>query len=419
MKRKNKDKNELMLSRSNELIQARYKSSLLGNQILVLALKRAKKDDMGRPSVSISSKELLQLTKIKNHNIYRQLKEIAQDLIDITFYLDNPEEQKFKYFNLIHNAEYESGKFTINFTPECNDLLYNLQSNYTTISLELLFSFNSNYAFRLYELLKVHAYKIDAGNNPYEIEFRLSDLKLQMGCIDADEKDVKRALRSDRVDVDDIVENIAVKKKYNTWYDFRRNVLEKAIKEINEKTDLKVGYEPVRSGRGAKVRYVKFYLQKLDEENNEELNEATMIDQVKDIISEVKVSDKDAQRLLDSSNNNLDEISRIYQLAKKQPEIRNFMGWMIKALEDHYDESVVVVAGSEEKAKVVKTIRKSVDENREKFAEEMWERIKEKETFSEFSIYIENSTGFAMAIYEMLIPVQERNKTYGEWFSHR
>lgn len=36
---------------------------------------------------------------------------------------------------------------------------------------------------------------------------------------------------------------------YDRWTDFRRYVLEKAIDEIHEKTDLRVEYEPIRAGR--------------------------------------------------------------------------------------------------------------------------------------------------------------------------
>lgn len=42
------------------------------------------------------------------------------------------------------------------------------------------------------------------------------------------------------------------------WFDFKRFVIERAIKEINKFTDIMVKYEPIKKGR--KIFEVKFYV---------------------------------------------------------------------------------------------------------------------------------------------------------------
>lgn len=417
---------DLVISRSNELIQARYKSSLLENQILVLSLMRAKRDEFGRPSVTISSNELLKLTGIKNHNIYKQLKDISKDLIDITFYLENPEDQKFKYFNLVNNAEYNNGSFTINFTPDCNALLYELQGNFTTMSLSMLFSFSSNYSFRLYEVLKVHAYKIDSANTPYDVELSLADLKLQLGCINTDEKKVKDALKSDDPDPDYIVNELATKKKYDAWYDFKRFVLDRAMKEINEKTDLSISYKPIRSGRGAKIQYVKFTISRKDVEKRSdtflpdlkdklEKKQSVLVEEVRTLLKEVKITKKDANALLKVSENDIERIKVAYEIAKMQPEITNFMGWMMTAIKDGYEKPIEVSEGSQEKSDVVNQMRNNIEENKEELAETLWRKVQENENYPEFSKYILETTNLNMYLFEGLLDPAERFKYYREW----
>lgn len=414
---------DMVISRSNELIQARYKSSLLENQILVLSLMRAKRDEYGRPSVTISSNELLKLTGIKNHNIYKQLKDISKDLIDITFYLENSEDQKFKYFNLVNNAEYNNGEFTINFTPDCNALLYELQGNFTTMSLAMLFSFSSNYSFRLYEVLKVHAYKIDSANTPYDVELLLSDLKLQLGCINTDEKEVKDALKSDNPDPDYIVNELATRKKYDAWYDFKRFVLDKAAKEINEKTDLSISYKPIRSGRGAKIQRVRFTISRKDVSKRSDTfapippvkKRSELVERVRNIFDEVKITKKDAIALLKVAENDISRIENAYKIAKKQKEISNFIGWMTIAIRDGYDESITVVEGSSEKADTLDEIRKTMEDNKDDLANTLWKKIKENENYPEFSEYILKTTNLDMILFESLLDPAERFKYYKEW----
>ena len=75
---------------------------------------------------------------------------------------------------------------------------------------------NSVYSVRLYELLVQHR------TSPVNPKFELETFKGQLG--------------------------LGVN-EYKRLCDFKRRVLDHAVKEINEKTDLQVSYKPIKAGR--------------------------------------------------------------------------------------------------------------------------------------------------------------------------
>ena len=84
----------------------------------------------------------------------------------------------------------------------------------------------STYSIRIYELLKSYAFT-------KRHEFDLEQLKRSLGC-----------------------------QHYTRFPDFRRKVIEVAVKEINQYTDLEVSWEPVTKGK--KVIGVYFQIKQRD-----------------------------------------------------------------------------------------------------------------------------------------------------------
>ena len=434
-------KNET-ITRSNYLITAKYKSSLLENKLMVLALKRSKKDSFNRPSVEISAEEIRKLSGTTGGSFYSQLKLAAKAMANRTIFVEDTENKQFKIINLIHMAEYKNGNFSIRFTPEANEYLDDLRDNFTTMKLTTLFVFSSNYAYRLYEILKMHEYKVGKENKPITINYSLSELKLEMNCVNTEEKAIQRELQKEKPDYDKIVNQLAKEKHFESYSDFRKNALEVAKKQINELSDLYIDYEPVRSGRGGKVIAVDIYLQRninnimsateeIDSEifdekiSGDEYAEDTntipepanmpeLILEVIDIISDVKISSKDSALLLKDAGYDVETIRRAYALACKQPEINNFMGLMRSCIKEDYQAPIEVINGSQEAAEQVSQIKKDVDENKATLSEKVWEKTKQKDNYPAFCEYLE-STGISEEILEMICTPEERLKSYVEW----
>ena len=413
-----------ILSRSNKLILSRYSATLVENKIMALSFKRVKLNKNGNPAVVFTTNELRKLTGVRGNGFYDQLKIAAAGLMNKMVYMEDEQAQSFSFINLIQKAEYREGAFTVVFTNESKALLYDLKSNFTSMSIDTLFSFKTNHAYRLYEILKVHEYKIGDNNKPVEIVYPLSDLKLQLNCINTEGKKVKIELMKPHPNYDKIVNDLDTEKKFESWYEFKRRVLEKAIKEINQTTELNISYAPIRTGRGGKTTAVRFYLQrkvveKINTVKSKETTRSEMVGKVKEIIKDVNLSRKDCISLLKASDNNLDKIETAYELAKKQEDIVNFVAWMISAIKNEYEKPVEVVEGSQEKAERVKKIKENMDERKEVLAEEIWNKFKEKENFNDFVKKVEEETGLSFYFFDSMIPAYEKNQRYVQWMESK
>ena len=92
--------------------------------------------------------------------------------------------------------------------------------NFTTYQLKHLFALDSVASMSLYTFFIKNEYKYQS-HESYTIDLSLDELK-------------------------DLIDN---KKKYDRWVDFKRYVLDKIIKEINQYTDLDLAYEVIKKGR--------------------------------------------------------------------------------------------------------------------------------------------------------------------------
>ena len=144
------------VTRSNALIGGMYSSTLIENKLTVWALKAARADADGLPTVSMTTEEIRALTGTKGNGIYDLLAVTALRMGNRHIFIEDRDKHEFEFINLIDHATYKGGIFTVFFTQAAKARMWNLKSNFTTMRLETLFAFKSNYTFRLYELLKMH-----------------------------------------------------------------------------------------------------------------------------------------------------------------------------------------------------------------------------------------------------------------------
>lgn len=119
-----------------------------------------------------------------------------------------------------------SGIATIKLDEDLVPYLFDLGQKFTQYQLYNILGMKSAFSVRIYELMKSYAYQ---GSKIFEID------------------ELKHLLMVDEV------------KSYKNFKDFRRKVLEPAQNEINELTDLCVGFETITKGR--KVVKLKFAIQ--------------------------------------------------------------------------------------------------------------------------------------------------------------
>ncbi|MFT6957679.1 MAG: plasmid replication initiation protein [Halieaceae bacterium] len=157
-------------------------------------------------------------------NPYRDLKESAEMLNGKRFWIQNDRLKK-SWRNWITGAEYHEreGRITVQLHPDLMPYLCGAMTVFSTMKILHIKGLRSFASIRLYELAN---------------QFRLSGIR--------------------QISLEELRALLATKDAHPRFADFRRKVLEKAVKEINTKTDLQIRWDPVKKGRA--VQGIKFYI---------------------------------------------------------------------------------------------------------------------------------------------------------------
>lgn len=352
---KKQNKSE-MIKKSNVLISSKYNSSILENKLLAIGLLKAQEED-GRIISRINTKELKQYLceddKKVSGSFYTQIKQAADEMIDRKVFIEDKENNRFIIMGLIGVVKYENNILEIKFEPDMTDYILNVKSNYTNLDIPILMSFKKNYSYRLYEILKSGLYDryrdwSNKETEEFKMDFDLAELKLSIGVVDTTEKDVKHELRRGKLDLETIVNDISKNKKFENWSNFKYCVIDPAILEINQKSDINVKYSLSRNGNGGKVNSISFFINKKGKEtenikknckpNEEIINE--YINELMEYIDE-PITEDNALSFLRASGWDVNLVKEIYDISNTQDEILNFVGWMISAISNQYQTNKI------------------------------------------------------------------------------
>lgn len=356
-----------LFSKSNALIGSKYKATLVEQKLLNIVLsqlQRKQYEDAGENGgliCTMTAAELRKMLGISGGGFYAQLKTAAAAMTARTIGFVNDDIQAFKYISLITSAEYMDGCLTVKFNYELKKYLTQ-DAPFTVLDLPIILSYHSVYALRLHEILLSKCYKKkrpgvskytkkESTDGHFKITIGLSELKLSLGVVNAESNAVRTVLNGSAIpDYDKAVEK-ATEKSFDEWYEFRRKVIDVAVKEINETDNgTMVSYTPLKGGKsGKKVNAIEFTVDlgnKKDIEKNEKksvkeesvLSEDEMFElqyNVKTLIKE-KISLKDIKTICKAANYDMDKIRQAYEIACESSNVKNLVGFMIKAIQDEY-----------------------------------------------------------------------------------
>lgn len=221
---KHYDQNELVFEK-NALVHSRQTFTLLQQKILALATAQIDRSDEGFKTYRIPIKELVDLAN--SENIYGQLKRETRSLTEkaVTLEIDG----SFKHWSVISSAAYIDGEgiLEIRFDPEIREMLFQLKGEWSaSVAMELA-SCTSVYSIRIMKMLLSY---------------------WQQG--------------EWRVSVEELRHRLALKNKYNSFYNFRKRVLEKAQKDLQKHTNMRFTWEEQKNargrGKGRKITHIKF-----------------------------------------------------------------------------------------------------------------------------------------------------------------
>ena len=447
----------LNLRKSNNMVTAKYQSSLLENQVMAIALTRIEvnNNDSKQPLVAkLYPGELKKLIVDPDH-IYRSLKNISSTMTGRRVIIEDGR-GNFNAFAMITNAKYENGVFEVRFNDELKRDILGLEGNYTTLELSILSSFRRNSSFRLYELLKKEMYKM-ATKNCVVVEYNIAELKFMLGLIDSDSDIIKDEIASYKragqpIDWDSIYEKAASVSinttdkngnpkveyltKYNDWRDFQKCVLKVAQEELEEKSNIRFEYKPIRLGR--KIKRIEFTLYRNKPSNasdleakskiindnkvnntyvQEELTTLQFSALFDDYVGHNELTKEDIEVLLQKADYNEEVVRQAIEQADIQDNINNYMGWIIRCIENGYNE-ISVIKGSSEEGQAAKEFMRNFEEKKDVLAAKMWEKIKNKPEFNVYVKYLEDM-GITLDAYEIMNDADERNREFSSWLIER
>lgn len=416
----------LKIKKSNALLSAKFKSSLLENLILSISLSRTESID-GQIQATLYPSEIKSLIGDNSHAIYDRLKQVAGIMHGHTMIFEDGK-GNFHSFNAITNADYVEGKFTLTFNKQMGPLLGDLTSNYTLLELSQLVNFRSNQSYRLFEILRKELYRYKG--EPIRFEIGLAELKCTIGLVNLDEEGVKRKINSykDHIDWEEVYD-IAIEKSYNgDWYDFKRRVLERAKEEIAEKTDIVFTYQPVKSGK--KVKKVVFFISpnpnyKIQVEKAKKLAQKDSQYNINSVIYRNLYEKYEGHNYLQREELDIfiseakgDEnlVMRAIELADKESNLENYPGWIIACIRRGGYTNQPAMQGDTDKAVAINNLISSTSTSNDA-AFKVYQRQTSREEYPEFlaSLGMETLDEFELVYSD----VAERVKLFSDWAVHR
>jgi plasmid replication initiation protein len=275
-------------------------------------------DDDSNYLYELNINDYKHLYKTDTSNIYRNLEKATKSMEGTGFYLltkNDKGKEKETFFVWFASIEYvkSEGKITFEIGNKLKGLLLEMKKR-IYYRIEYPLNFVSIYSKRVYYYLKSFE---DTG------------------------------WRVDNLDI--LRKKLQCPKSYEKYSFFRRKVLDMAMKEINNYSDINFAYEEIKTGR--KVTSIKFYINtnktknKANEEacptleckstNREEKCLTELINVVKSIFKE-NITVKEAKFILNTAKSDINIIKEKYALAQNVSKIGNIVGWMIKAIKEDY-----------------------------------------------------------------------------------
>ena len=221
----------LEIRQHNAITTARYEMTACEMDIVFYLLSLLKKEDNIGTFYRVKVTELQQLTG-RQWN-YQQFFDATSALRSREYIIKNEKERRTLQVGLLASAEYLHGQGVIELevSEKMRPYLIDLKRNFTSFRLQAAFNLSSKYAKRVYQMAS-------QWKDKPAITYSLHDFKVMLNLKDPEGKEPEQ---------------------YSKVSMLQRKVLDVAVQQINQHTDLKLRYELLKKGRA--FESVRFYIQ--------------------------------------------------------------------------------------------------------------------------------------------------------------
>ena len=214
-----------LVTKANSLITANYSLGVAEQRVILLAIIEARSQQRmidAKGVLSIKAKSYQDHFSVEKHTAYEALKSASMGLFEASFEYDDVDDKTGKprhnVVRWVQKIAYidDAGLVELQFTDAVIPLITRLSEQYTEYELKQVSELQSEYAIRLYELM------------------------MQW----------KTVGKTKQILLDDLRSHLGVKpNQYQAMNNFKARVLNHAINQINNHTDITAEYEQHKTGR--------------------------------------------------------------------------------------------------------------------------------------------------------------------------
>jgi len=215
--KKTRETRSYQVVKANELIQkSRFTLKVQEQKIILYLISKIKPEDMELKEHSFEIRDFCTICglDIEGGSTYAYIKQTLKDLRDKSIWitLADGSETTLSWFDYI-TIKKNTGVVLIKISDRMKPYLIQLKQQYTQYELLYILAMKSQYSLRLYEILKSY-------ENFHKKIFEIDDLKKKLSA-----------------------------EHYTLFADFQRNVIDIAIREINDLSDINVSYKIIKESR--------------------------------------------------------------------------------------------------------------------------------------------------------------------------
>lgn len=215
---------------ANDIIKGKQISTLQQARFIRLMIAQIVKQDTELKTFTCRIQDFAKFFGIAPTNLYSEVDELCTELLKCQVHIGtgNPK-RPWEKINWFSCAKYDGdGNLTLCLGEQMRPYVLELNKWFTQYQLKNIIGMKSVYGIRLYEILKCDGNKARDTENRFTYE--IQKLREMLGC----------------------------EEKYKQIKDFKEKVIEKAISEIDNNTDLLVYHDYIKTGR--KITAVQFEL---------------------------------------------------------------------------------------------------------------------------------------------------------------
>ena len=227
---KNVHRKEITLNTNNYVVMANNMilhsaSNLTLNELKLLRfiIMQTEKDDKELFQFEVTVKDLAKLLQINHKDLYKRVDTMTTHIMQEVIRIGDDSNKKWIKFHWVDICRYDNGKINIKISDELKPFLIGLRGSFARYPLSEIISLKSTYAIRIYEILNGY---MNENNLPH------ADVSTEIS-----------------LSIEELRKATDTEKKFERPYDFKKKVVDIAVREINDKSKYHVTATPYKSGK--------------------------------------------------------------------------------------------------------------------------------------------------------------------------